>query len=532
MPKPENQNSANSTDDLDQHALYLRDLALRKASHHELEKRVADSSRDLAESNIRLLREITERREAENELRQLNRHNRLLLDSAGEGIYGVDTLGRCTFINKAALKMLRYSALELQGAPMQPIVHRRSNHTETKEWPVSKVITTGKGCRIHNEVFRRQNGETFSVEYSSYPVVENDVITGAVVVFRDVTEEREMADRLSFQATHDSLTDLINRREFELRVGAALEEAHVDNTQHAVFFLDLDQFKIVNDTCGHSAGDELLRQLANKLQTKLRSSDTLARLGGDEFGVLLKNCPLDTAIRIAENLRQSVENFRFIWNKQSFAVGVSIGVVPVSKDTDTLTRLMSAADAACYAAKDSGRNRIHTYEPDDEELEQRRGQMQWATKIRGAYDHDRFVLYYQPIVPVNDCGKLSNYYEVLVRMLDENHKLVPPGLFMPAADRYQLMPQIDRWVVSRTIEWLGNHPEHLKQLVHCGINLSGATLTDNKFLTYIKALIDYSPVPADKICLEITETAAVQDLQKASAFILELQELGLSLCTG
>ncbi len=513
----------------DEIARRLRDEALLRASHQQLEKRIADSTRELAESNIRLLREITERREAEEELRRAYDRNELLLESAGEGIYGVDTTGRCTFANRAATKMLGFAREELLGTEVRPLLHvdRVSGEpVPAGDWAVLQVMQTGEGVRVEDELMLRNDGTTFAAEYSSYPVVENDILIGAVVVFRDITEAREMEKRLSYQATHDALTGLVNRREFERRVTTALQEAHVDDTLHGLIFLDLDQFKIVNDTCGHSAGDEMLRQISSVLHSNLRSSDTLARLGGDEFGVLLEHCPLDRATQIAESLRQAVEEYRFMWEGQSFAVGVSIGVVPISSESQNLAGVMSAADTACYSAKENGRNRVSVYELNDEDLVKRRGQMQWAQRINEAFDENRFRLYYQSITPLDDTSDLASHYEVLLRMVDDKGKLVPPGAFLPAADRYNLMPRIDRWVIGSMIEWLTDQPRHVAQLEVCSINLSGPSLTDENFLKYLKILIEFSPIPPGKICFEVTETAAVADLRKAALFIDELQALG------
>jgi diguanylate cyclase (GGDEF)-like protein/PAS domain S-box-containing protein len=531
LVNPENLTTQIPDSDLidDQIAKRLRDEAVLRASHQQLEKRVADSTRDLAESNIRLLREITERREAEEELRRAYDRNELLLESAGEGIYGVDTDGRCTFANRATTSMLGFTREELLGAEVRPLLHLSRESGEpipAADWAVLEVMETGEGVRIEDEMMVRRDGSRFCAEYSSYPVVENGVVIGAVVVFRDITEAREMAKRLSYQAAHDALTGLVNRREFERRVTTALQEAHVDDTLHGLIFLDLDQFKIVNDTCGHSAGDEMLRQLSNVLQGKLRSSDTLARLGGDEFGVLLEHCPLDRSRQIAEALRAAVEEYRFMWEGQSFAVGVSVGVVPISTESQNLAGVMSAADNACYSAKEAGRNRVHVYELNDEELAERRGQMQWAQRINEAFDQERFRLYFQSITPIDNTTDLTSHYEVLLRMVDEDGKLVPPGAFLPAADRYDLMPRIDRWVIGRVMEWLTEHPQHVDDLELCSINLSGPSFTNDSFLKYIKILVEFSAIPPHKICFEVTETAAVADLRKAAQFIDELQALG------
>jgi diguanylate cyclase (GGDEF)-like protein len=290
--------------------------------------------------------------------------------------------------------------------------------------------------------------------------------------------------------------------------------------------MDLDQFKIVNDTCGHVAGDELLRQLSTLLHDRIRQGDTLARLGGDEFGVLLENCQLDHARAIVRLLRETVRDFRFVWEDKTFSIGVSIGVVPLSPDTSTLAAAMSAADASCYVAKDKGRNRVHIYEPDDAELTRRHGEMQWVSRIQDALERDRFVVEYQPIVPTDNPSLVNTCFEILVRMRDENDSIIPPGAFIPAAERYNLMPALDRWVINHVIERLSAAPAHLAQLEFFTINLSGHSLGDEQFLDFVMLKLKASKIPADKLCFEITETAAVANLSRAVHVIKRLKVLG------
>ena len=336
----------------------------------------------------------------------------------------------------------------------------------------------------------------------------------------------EATERLSYQATHDALTGLVNRREFERRLEKALASARAEGRVHALCYLDLDQFKIVNDTCGHVAGDELLRQLTGLLQGKVRDADTLARLGGDEFGVLLNDCPLEQAQIVADLLRQTVKDFHFVWHERPFAIGVSIGLVPITQDSGTLAKVLSCADTACYAAKDLGRNRVHVYRAEDSELAQRQGEMNWVARITHAIEENRFRLYCQTIMPLADEDKEGRHFEVLLRMLDDDGQIIPPMAFIPAAERYNLMPSIDRWVVSTTfgLYWKlfsrdgGHHT--------CTVNLSGPSMSDEFFLEFIKRQFDLYQVPHDHICFEITETAAISNLNRAVAFIGELRALG------
>ena len=288
-------------------------------------------------------------------------------------------------------------------------------------------------------------------------------------------------------------------------------------------YVDLDQFKLVNDTCGHNAGDELLRQLSGVLTEKLRASDTLARLGGDEFGIIFNSCTTERGLLLADEIRDAIEHFRFKWNEGIFSVGASVGVVGIAAHAVSSAEIMSMADAACYMAKDGGRNRVHLHQPDDRDTLERRGQMQWAARIRHAVDEDRLRLYYQPIVPVEERRGLATHYEIFVRLLDEHNEIVPPGAFIPAAERYDLMPAVDRWVVRNTLAWMGATRE---EALHFAINLSGASITNGEFLNNIKAQILHYGVRPECICFEITETAAIADLAKARLFINELKLLG------
>ena len=338
----------------------------------------------------------------------------------------------------------------------------------------------------------------------------------------------EATERLSYQATHDALTGLVNRREFERRLEKALAAAREQGRVHALCYLDLDQFKIVNDTCGHVAGDELLRQLTVLLQSKVRDADLLARLGGDEFGVLLENCPLEQAQIVADLLRQTVKDFHFVWQNKSFVIGVSIGLVPITQDCESLASVLSCADSACYAAKDLGRNRVHVYRIEDSELAQRQGEMNWVTRITHAIEENRFRLYYQTIMPLSDADIEGAHFEILLRMLSDQGELIPPMAFIPAAERYDLMPSIDRWVVSTAfgLYWKFLPKDSRGRRHTCTVNLSGPSLCDDHFLEFIKRQFALYHVPHDHICFEITETAAISNLSRAMEFIGELRAQG------
>ncbi len=333
-------------------------------------------------------------------------------------------------------------------------------------------------------------------------------------------------ERIEHLAYHDVLTGLYNRAEFERRLKQALKNASSDK-QYALLYLDLDQFKIVNDTSGHIAGDEMLKQVTALLKEPVRGSDILARLGGDEFGVLLENCSLTHAEEVAGRMLQLVEEFRFTWQDKIFSIGVSIGLVMLDSPDQTHTEIMRAADMACYAAKDHGRGRIHVYRPDDAELVQRRGEMEWVSHISNALQNNQFVLHQQRILAL-DGSSGGPSCEFLLRMKGSDGKLIMPGAFLSAAERYGLMPKLDRWVVSNVFK-------HLSQLFASNrakddsiffVNLSGATLGDESFLAFVKQALSSSKIPPQAICFEITETAAIANLNNALLFIQHVKSLG------
>ena len=348
-----------------------------------------------------------------------------------------------------------------------------------------------------------------------------------LIVSEDITEAYKLSQQLSYQASHDVLTGLVNRREFEIRLEVLLHENKGSGEEHALCYLDLDQFKIINDTCGHLAGDELLRQLGELLQTKVRKKDTLARLGGDEFGVLMENCSLEQAQHVAQNLRELVEGFQFVWIDKRFSIGISIGLVPIDDRGGDATDILSAADAACYAAKDAGRNRIHVYHTKDADLAIRRGEMQWVSKINEALDENRLRLYLQPIISLFDDDE-KKHYECLIRMIDEDGKIILPGAFLPAAERYDLSVKLDRWVFDSVYTWMASHSGKRKRMTYCAINLSGHSLSNEEFLDYIADRLDEGQVSPANICFEITETVAISRLTNAIRFMEILKKKGCS----
>lgn len=338
---------------------------------------------------------------------------------------------------------------------------------------------------------------------------------------------KERTEQLTWQANHDSLTQLYNRHEFENRLQETLNHAAVDNNEHFLCYIDLDQFKVVNDTCGHIAGDELLRQISHMLLSVLRKSDTLARLGGDEFGVILADCPEDQAQRIAKNLLESIHKFRFSWQKSSFNIGASIGLVRINKNTRDITSLLSAADIACYSAKDSGRNQVKLYTPDDQEQSQRRTEILWASRITQSIEKNQLCLLHQPIQPLRHFTAYQPHYEILVRMRRDDGELITPNAFLPAAERYSLITNIDRWVIDTSLQTLNqliNLPDSLPLMF--SINLSGPSLGSRVMRDYLVNKLREYQIPAGAVCIEITETAAITHLVDAIELIKKLKEEG------
>jgi diguanylate cyclase (GGDEF)-like protein len=347
------------------------------------------------------------------------------------------------------------------------------------------------------------------------------------MVFHDVSQQRRLHRALAYQASHDALTGLINRREFESRLNDALLSSRAaEGLNHVLMYLDLDQFKVVNDTCGHEAGDRLLKQVTGVVQTRIRTTDTLARLGGDEFGVLLQDCTLETAQRIAENLRQAIRDFRFVWQDRVMSIGVSIGLAELSGQSESLAEVMSAADAACYSAKDSGRNRVQTHRQG--RTPERHREMQWVSNIDRACQEDRLALLCQPIVPIRRGVEKLRHFELLLRMRDEHDNLVPPAEFLPTAERFNLMPSVDRWVVRQACARFAHRRSELgrREPFTLAINVSATTLNDEQFLDFVIREMDAADVSPGALCFELTEAAAMTSLAAATRFIAELRSRG------
>jgi diguanylate cyclase (GGDEF)-like protein/PAS domain S-box-containing protein len=492
------------------------------------------SVRDASGRAVRMagsITDITDHKLAEAELFAEKERAQVTLQSIGDAVITTDTNGLVEYLNPVAEALTGWPMAEAEGLPLcslVEIVDERARKPITD--PIEMVLREGRAVEIGAEcLLIRRNGGDIAVDESAAPIRDRSGrITGVVLVFRDVSRERQYAAKLSYQASHDALTGLINRREFELRLARALTSAADQHRHHALMYLDLDQFKVVNDTCGHAAGDELMRQMSAVLQRRMREGDTLARLGGDEFGLLLENCHPDHAARLAEEVRGTVADFPFAWQNRSFSVAVSIGVVSISDRAFTLAEALSAADAACYMAKEKGRNRVQLFHREDSELSLRHGEMEWVSRIHKALEENRFCLYAQEIIAVRAGSGTGSHIELLIRMVDEQGKLIPPMAFIPAAERYNLMPEIDRWAVRTAFFTLARLREerNTSAIDTCSINLSGASLCEERFLDFVGEQFAQFGIPHEAICFEITETAAIANLAKAARFIDEFRALG------
>ncbi|MBI3711933.1 MAG: EAL domain-containing protein [Burkholderiales bacterium] len=461
------------------------------------------------------------RQQAEEALQASIEFSNSLIEAMQDGFIVLDLTGKQIDANRAFCRMCGFSREELVAGELGFPYWPQDHYEQTK----AAFKTIVDGCFDELELsFVKKNGERFPV-YLNPSAVKNaqgDIIN-YIATIKDISERKAAENQIKYQASHDELTGLGNRRAFEQMLDELFEQTRHNGSKHVLAYLDLDEFKVINDTCGHTVGDELLRQVARQFNSCLRSDDGLYRIGGDEFGMVLRDQNLEQALLIAERLQRHLANFRFQWQERSFAVGVSIGLVVVNKDSESVGALLQSVDSACYVAKESGRGRIHVYANDDPALAQRYGVMEWVSRIENALSNDLFSLYAQTIFNLEDDTDKGIHCEVLLRMSDEHGGIILPGSFMPAVERYHLAARVDKWVVSHAFDWIAQHQSHIDL---CAINLSGQSLSDPQFLNFIQSKLQQANIPCKKVCFEITETAAISQIQVAQKFIHTLSDMG------
>jgi diguanylate cyclase (GGDEF)-like protein/PAS domain S-box-containing protein len=526
----------------DRDAFLRRLMAFGEVRDAEYELRRRDGERVVVLMNARAIRDaaghpssiegtvanITERKRAERQVFEEKERAQVTLQSIGEAVISTDATGLIDYMNPIAESLTGWTLFEARGQAISQVLRLIDESSRADlESPVLRCLREGTDIgNAEHAVLQSRTGQDVAIHNSAAPIRNRaGEAIGAVTVFRDVTKERRLKRALSYQAAHDALTGLINRREFDARLQDAVESVRRGEGPHVLLYVDLDQFKVVNDTCGHPAGDRLLRDVTALLQARVRTADTIARLGGDEFGILLENCAVDQAQKVAESIRAGIRDYRFVWNDNAMNIGASIGMVTVAEDTESVASLMSAADIACYAAKDSGRNRVHLYERS--EATGRHREMYWVARVTRAVEEGRLALHAQPIRAVNPGtgGQPGAFHELLVRLRDERGELVAPGEFIPAAERYNVMSAIDRWVVQRAIQLLDELPGGAEGGHLLAVNLSGTSLNDPAFIEFLLTSLE-APRIARGLCFEITETAAVANLHQAVYFMGELRSRG------
>ncbi|WP_441649967.1 EAL domain-containing protein [Cupriavidus sp. M-11] len=476
------------------------------------------------------LTDISDQKRAEAQLLAEKERAQVTLQAIGDAVITVDVHGHVDALNPAAELLTGWHSADAKGRPLHVVCPLSDEASRSPLTGLGAAVLQKTWPRFSTLLLERPERAPIAVKLSVALIHHADrTCTGAVLVLHDVSSERADAARLSHEASHDALTGLVNRIEFERRLAEAMRRVRSEDCTHTLMYLDLDQFKVVNDTCGHAAGDELIRQLAVVMRATLRESDTLARLGGDEFGVLLDGCHVDNGERVAEAMREAIARFRFVHRQRTFAVSASIGMISLDRDMSQVAEALSAADAACYLAKERGRNRVQVYRQRDEAVRALHGEMEWVSRIHTGLEAGRFCLHAQEIAPLQAGGAQGRHVELLLRMLDDAGQLVPPMAFIPACERYNLMPALDRWVIEAGFAalagCLGDRPG---DIAVCGINLSGASLGDQLLPAYIAERAARHGIPLRHVCFEITETAAIGNLAQAATFIEQLQDKGCS----
>ena len=479
---------------------------------------------------LTIARDVSHRKSLEVSLSRSKRQAQYTLESISEGVITTDNDGRIDYMNLAAETLIGANRDDASGHRLGELF---TLVDDADRRPLGDPVERCLAMRRRVNMGRRAvlvtvDGENeYSVELTASPVRgPSNSISGAVVVFHDVSELRGLTRKMSYQATHDPLTGLVNRREFERRLDEAMDTAHSEEAVHMLFYMDLDRFKAVNDSCGHMAGDNMLREVAALIKDQVRESDFVGRLGGDEFGALLIGCPIEKARQIANDICSAVADYRFVWKDKIFNIGVSVGLVEISHASGTLQDVMSAADSACYMAKQSGRGQVHVYSARDEAVARERGDIQWLRHLQTALHEDSFELAVQPIIAMHGHAESGPAVEVFIRLDDGLGRATGSAGFLRPAERYQMMPQIDRWVINATLAAISGGEIKLPAHRSCAINLSGQTLGDESFLGFVVDALDRSGVVPAAICFEVTEVAILSNVQHAQRFIEVLHGIG------
>ncbi len=479
---------------------------------------------------LTIARDVSYRKSLEVSLSRSKQQAQYTLESIAEGVITTDNEGRIDYMNRAAEAMTGANREESTRHKIGELfslideVDRRPLGD-----PVERCLSMRRRVNMGRRALlvRRDGKHEHSVEITASPIRgPGDSISGTVVVFHDVSEIRGLTRQMSYQASHDALTGLINRREFERRLQEALDTAHADGGVHILSYMDLDRFKAVNDSCGHLAGDNMLREVATLIRDQVRDSDYVGRLGGDEFGTLLIGCPIDKARQIAADICNAISDYRFVWQDKIFSIGISIGLVEIGHASSSIQDLMSAADSACYVAKQRGRGQVHVYSARDEAIARERGDIQWLRQLQTALHENRFELAVQPIIALNSPAESGPSIEVLIRLPDAHGRSDNSAEFLRPAERYQLMPQIDRWVLTATLAAISAGEIKLPGKRSCAVNVSGQTLGDESFLDFVVEALDHSGVAPSRICFEVTEAAISTNVQYAQRFIEVLHGIG------
>ena len=518
-------------DEDDNLAIEIRCLSPRGEIRWLAERAVAMRGGDgRVQRVVGVANDITERKIAENALFQEKERAFVTLASIADGVIRTDARGIIDYLNPVAQKLTGWTLEEAYGQTAEAVYRVVDEESGKKVLdPIHHCLEERREVAfLGQRLLVRRDGSTFPIHDSAAPIRRQDgKLTGAILVFKDLTQVRRVEDEMEHLARHDPLTGLINRREFERQLRNTLQDKNGQGEKHALCQLDLDAFKLVNETCGHTAGDQLIRKIASVIEERVRQQDVLARLGGDEFGILFRDCSPEEAEQRAKEIGEAIHSFRFHWGGRTFTNRVSGGLAPLSPSHSGADALLSAADAACFVAKDKGGGSIHIYQPGDREIAERYGEMQWISRLQKALDEDRFRLYHQIIKPLGEGVSEPPFSELFIRLIDEQGKLVYPGSFIPAAERYGLIPTIDRWVLRTALRQLGDSRNPvMAPNSRFAINLSGLSLGADGFLDFVVEELNRTRIPPDRVFFEITETSAIANLPMAMRFISVLKGMG------